>query len=60
MVRYGSLEVIQGDWAPRRLVVMEFDNVEQVREWQSSPEYAELKEILNKSSNTSLVVVEGV
>ena len=58
--RYGALEVIQGDWAPKGVVVMEFDSVEQVREWQSSPDYAELKELLNKSSNANLIVVEGV
>ena len=60
LVRGGAVEVIQGDWAPRRVVVVEFDNVEQARAWQSSLEYAELKVILDKSSNTNVIIVEGV
>ena len=60
LARGGATEVVQGDWTPNRVVVVEFDNVEQVRAWQDSPDYVELKAILNKSSNTNIIVVEGV
>lgn len=60
LVRGGGFEVVQGGWQPRRLVVIEFDTVEQARAWQDSPDYAETKRLLNASSNTSLVIVEGV
>ena len=60
LVRGGATEVVQGDWAPNRIVVVEFDNVEQARGWQNSPAYAELRAMLNRSSNTNVIIAEGV
>ena len=60
LVRGGAMEIVQGDWSPRRIVVMEFDSVEQARAWQDSPDYAELKQMLNDCSNTGVILVEGV
>ena len=60
LVRGGATEVVQGDWTPHRVVVMQFDNVEQARAWQDSPDYAELKAMLNRSTNTNVIIVEGV
>ena len=60
VVRGGELEVILGDWTPERLAVLEFDNLEQVRVWLSSPEYTALDDIRSKSSSINLVVVEGL
>ena len=59
MVRGGELEVILGDWKPNRLAVLEFDNLEQVRVWLSSPEYTALDDLRSKSSNINMVIVEG-
>ena len=60
LARGGAIEVVQGDWTPNRIVVVEFDSVERARGWQDSPEYVELKAMLNRSSNTSVVITEGV
>ena len=60
LVRGGATEVVQGDWAPNRIVVVEFDNVEQARGWQNSPDYAELRAMLNRSSNTNVIIAEGM
>ena len=38
----------------------EFDSAEQARAWQDSPDYADFKAKLNQSSNTSVVIVDGV
>ena len=37
LVRGGTHEVIRGDWTPDRLVVLEFDTVEQAKAWQNAP-----------------------
>lgn len=37
LVRGGTAEIIRGDWTPHRLVVLEFDSVEQARRWQTAP-----------------------
>lgn len=60
LARGGAMEVVQGNWAPRRIVVVEFSSVEQARGWQNAPDYAELRRMLNRSSNTDVVIVEGV
>ena len=49
-----------GDWTPRRLAVLEFDNLQQIRGWLSSQEYTALDDIRSSSSNINLVVVEGL
>lgn len=59
LVRGGATEVMEGDWTPHFVVVVEFDNVEQAKTWLSSPEYAEVKEIRLRAANTRVMVVEG-
>ena len=54
------MKVVQGDWAPNRIVVMEFDSAEQAQAWPDSPDYVDLKAKLNQSSNTSIIIVDGV
>ena len=60
VVRGGEFEVILGDWSPRRLAVLEFGDVEQVRTWLASPEYIALDDMRSRSSNINMVVVDGV
>ena len=60
LVQGGAAEVIRGNWTPHRLVVLEFDSVEQAREWQNAPDYADLKDRLNRVTHTDVVIVEGV
>ena len=56
----GSVEVLEGDWAPKRLVILEFPSAAQLKAWYNSPEYKPLLEIRLRSANSSLVVVEGI
>ena len=60
LVQGGAPQVVRGGWTPHRLVVLEFDSVEQAKAWQSAPDYADLREKLNKVSRTDVVIVEGV
>jgi uncharacterized protein (DUF1330 family) len=60
LVRGGASEVLDGDWTPRRLVVLEFDSVEQAKAWRSSPEYATAKKVREECARVNMVVVEGV
>ncbi|HEY6866043.1 MAG TPA: DUF1330 domain-containing protein, partial [Candidatus Eisenbacteria bacterium] len=41
LVRGGRCETLEGDWAPTRLVVLEFPDVARARAWWSSEEYRE-------------------
>ena len=60
LVRGGNAEAIEGDWAPERLIVMEFDSVAQIKTWLASPEFTGLREIRLKSATANVIVVEGV
>ena len=60
LVRGGAIEVMDGDWTPDRLVVIEFDSVEKAKAWLTSPEYTEIKEIRMKAASASVLVAEGV
>ena len=59
VIRGGDIEVIQGDWAPPRFVIVEFESVEGAHGWLNSEGYAELLDILDRSSDTSIIVMEG-
>ena len=60
LVRGGALEVLEGEWDPERLVVLEFESIGRLREWYDSPEYAPLKRLRQEAAATQLVVVEGL
>ena len=36
VVRGGAMECREGDWRPKRLVIIEFDDVDRAREWHDS------------------------
>lgn len=60
LVRGGRAETLEGDWAPKRLVVLEFPSVERAKEWWSSSEYADAKALRQATARTQMLVVEGV
>ena len=59
LVRGGAAEGIEGDWTPHRIVVIEFDSVDEAKAWLASPEYTEIRAIRAKSAIASVIVVEG-
>lgn len=59
LVRGGKVENLEGTWAPKRLVMVEFPSVEQAKAWWDSPEYAEAKALRQATSKTEMIVVEG-
>jgi uncharacterized protein (DUF1330 family) len=60
LARGGKTEVLEGDWTPNRLVILEFPSFEQANSWFNSPEYAHPKEMRQLSTRTNMVVLEGV
>ena len=59
IVRAGHAENLEGDWQPRRVVVVEFESFERAKEWWGSEDYAEAKAMRQRASNTRMIVVEG-
>lgn len=60
LARGGAIQVVEGDYTPERIVVIEFGSLEQANAFASSPEYLELSVIRNRSTRTSTIIVDGV
>lgn len=58
--RGGTVEVLEGSWAPKRVVLIEWDSVEQAKLWYESEEYQALADIRRRCAETDLVLVEGL
>ena len=59
LVQGATAETLEGDWSPRRLVILEFANIEQAKGWYTSEEYAAIKAIRHKTAHTHIIVVSG-
>lgn len=59
LARGGKVALLEGDWQPRRLVIIEFASVAQANAWSNSTEYAAAKRIRQRASRSNLIVVEG-
>lgn len=60
LVRGGKIHHIEGKWQPKRVVVVEFESVEKAKAFNDSAEYAAAKAIRHRTSESSVIVVEGV
>jgi uncharacterized protein (DUF1330 family) len=60
VVRGGELAVLEGDWAPSRLVVLEFEDLEAAKRWYDSPEYQDAKRLRESAAHLRMVAVQGV
>jgi len=60
LVRGGATETKEGDWSPRRLIVLEFPSLARAHEWFASPEYAPLIALRKRTARTRLVFAEGL
>lgn len=59
LARGGAISLLEGDRAPKRLVVIEFPSVERARAWLDSPEYAPARRLRQGAARSNIVVVEG-
>ena len=60
VVRGGKAERLEGEWAPRRVVVLEFPSYDRAKAWWASPEYAEARELRERSATANMIVVESL
>jgi uncharacterized protein (DUF1330 family) len=60
IVRGGATQLLEGDWAPPRLVILEFDSVEQARHFYDSPEYRAAREQRQGAAQMNMLLVEGL
>jgi len=59
-VSKSETEVIEGEWAYPRTVIMKFPSVEHAHRWHDDPDYQALAEHRRRSAETNLVLVHGI
>lgn len=60
LARGGAHKVHEGDWNPRRIVILEFPSVAAFETFYRGPVYQGLKHIRDECSSARLVSVEGL
>ena len=60
LARGGEIEVLEGSWQPRAIIVVEFPDAERARAWYRSPEYASGLEVRDLALSRNLILVDGV
>jgi uncharacterized protein (DUF1330 family) len=60
LVRGGTLEVLEGDWHPTRLVLFRFPNRAAIHAFMTDPDYAPLKALRLSIATTSAIAVDGI
>ena len=60
VVRGGAHQIVEGDWKPNRLVVLEFPSLEHAKRWYASEEYREPLAMRLRAGRTNLVMVDGI
>ena len=60
IVRGGPVETLEGDWKPKRIVVLEFESAHRAKEWLNCEEYRQPRKMRHRTAKTKMIVVESV
>lgn len=59
LVRGGKVSVMDGEWRPERVVVLEFPSMEQAQAFAKDPGYQAVANDRRAASSSRLIIVEG-
>jgi len=60
IARGGQVVVLEGDWRPKRLVLLEFEDVDAAKRWYDSAEYRQVRRLREGAATLHMVAVEGL
>ncbi|HXT87750.1 MAG TPA: DUF1330 domain-containing protein [Trebonia sp.] len=60
LVRGGELAVLEGDWQPSRLVVLEFEDLAAAKRWYESEAYQAAVDLRAGAARMRMVAVQGL
>jgi len=60
VARGGELAVLEGDWHPARLVVLEFEDLAAARRWYESEGYRAARQLRQGAARLRMVAVQGL
>jgi uncharacterized protein (DUF1330 family) len=59
IVRGGKTEVLEGNWEPKRIVLLEFESMDRAKDWLNCEEYREPRKMRHATAKTNMILVEG-
>jgi uncharacterized protein (DUF1330 family) len=59
LIRGGDVQVLEGISNSKRLTIIEFPNVEQLKKWHTSPEYQAIIGFRQRAATGTLLIVHG-
>jgi uncharacterized protein (DUF1330 family) len=59
LVRGGEVVALAGGWRPERIVVLEFESIDQAQDYLTSPENLALASLQEKSITIRAIIVQG-
>ena len=60
VARGGETIVLEGDWTPARLVILEFPSIEKAKVFYDSPEYRAAREAREGAGSFRMVLTQGL
>jgi uncharacterized protein (DUF1330 family) len=60
LARGGATEVLEGNWNPKRVVILQFESMSRAKEWLNCAEYAPARSLRHKSAFTNMILLEGL
>jgi uncharacterized protein (DUF1330 family) len=60
VVRGGEMATLEGEWQPKRVVVVEFPDLAAAKRFYDSPEYQAAKALREGAAQLNMVAVEGI
>jgi uncharacterized protein (DUF1330 family) len=58
-IRGGKVEVLEGDWAPSRFVMLKFESMDKARAFYRSAEYEAARKARAGAAVMRMIIVEG-
>lgn len=59
LTKAGTHEILEGDWSPNRVVIVEFPDVASVKRWYAAPDYQPLIAMRRRAATDIMIVIEG-
>lgn len=59
LARGGKVTPLSSNWAPERIIILEFPSSEHITRWLMSKEHMPLADLRRESTNAKAIIVEG-
>ena len=60
LTKAGSHEMLEGDWRPNRVVIIEFADIRSIQNWYRAPEYQPLIALRRSAATDVMIILEGL